>query len=225
MAGITLERVSKFFDDGVAGVRDLDLHVLDGEFVVLVGPSGSGKSTLLRCCNRLESPEVGVVRFRGDDVAALDPLALRRRVGMVFQRPTPFPGTCLENLRVADAALTREDAAALLAHMRLEPSFLDREATQLSGGEAQRLCLARSLAARPEVVLMDEVTSSLDGTARGALEELARDLSNEGVRIVWVTHDFAQVQRIADHVVVVLRGHIADRAEADAFVEEARGGK
>src|SRR4051812_3313167 len=169
--------------------------IIDRGITALVGPSGSGKSTLLRCCNRLEAPTSGVVRFRGNDVTTLDPLTLRRRVGMGFQRPTPFPGTCLDNLRVADPTITKEAATALLARARLDESFLGRNATQLSGGEAQRLCLARSLAAQPEVVLMDEVTSSLDPTARVALEELARDLAADGVPIVWVTHDIAQVNR------------------------------
>jgi UDP-glucose/iron transport system ATP-binding protein len=197
----------------------------------LVGPSGSGKSTLLRCCNRLELPSGGVVRFRGIDVAELDPLQLRRDVAMVFQKPTPFPGTCRENLLVADPELDDRGAGDLLARVQLSPEFLDRNATQLSGGEAQRLCLARALAAKPEVVLMDEVTSSLDPAARIALEELARKLAIDGVPVVWVTHDLAQVRRLADHVLVVVAGRIVHSAplanlmdnpppEARAFLKE-----
>jgi UDP-glucose/iron transport system ATP-binding protein len=197
----------------------------------LVGPSGSGKSTLLRCCNRLELPSGGVVRFRGTDVVELDPLQLRRHVAMVFQRPTPFPGTCRENLLIADAEIDERHAAELLARVQLGADFLDRNATQLSGGEAQRLCLARALAAKPEVVLMDEVTSSLDPAARVALEELARKLAIDGVPIVWVTHDLRQVRRIADHVLVVMDGRIVHSAPiarlmdhpppaARAFLEE-----
>lgn len=187
----------------------------------LVGPSGSGKSTLLRCCNRLERPARGTVRYRGADVDGLDPLELRRRVAMVFQRPTPFPGTCRQNLLVADPDLDDVQATDLLAHSRLDASFLDRDATQLSGGEAQRLCLARALVVKPETVLMDEVTSSLDASARIALEELARKLAIDGVPIVWVTHDFRQVRRIADHVLVVLDGRIAHAAPLEHLLHGA----
>jgi putative ABC transport system ATP-binding protein len=191
----------------------------------LVGPSGSGKSTLLRCCNRLEVAAEGMVRFRGHDVATLDVLELRRRVSMVFQRPTPFPGTCRDNLLVAQSALDDAQAAGLLDSVRLGAEFLDRNATQLSGGEAQRLCLARALAVEPEALLMDEVTSSLDPAGRVALEELARDLARDGVPIAWVTHDLAQVRRLTDNVLVVVQGHIAGPAERLAFLEEAEHGE
>ena len=206
-------------------LRDADVIIPDRGVTAIVGPSGSGKSTLLRCCNRLESPAEGVVRFRGDDVSSLDVLALRRRVAMVFQRPTPFPGTVRGNLQVADPAIDDTGAAALLARVRLDASFLDRDATQLSGGEAQRVCLARSLAVHPDVVLMDEVTSSLDPPARRGLEDLARSLAAEGVPVVWVTHDLAQVRRLADTTIVVVDGRVASAAEADAFMEDANHGE
>jgi putative ABC transport system ATP-binding protein len=163
----------------------------------------------------------GTVRYRGTDIGELDPLELRRRVAMVFQRPTPFPGTCRQNLLVADPDLDEQQAVDLLARARLDASFLDREATQLSGGEAQRLCLARALVVKPETVLMDEVTSSLDAPARLALEELARKLAIDGVPVVWVTHDFRQVRRIADHVLVVLAGRIAHAAQLEHLLDDA----
>jgi putative ABC transport system ATP-binding protein len=148
------------------------------------------------------------VLFGENDVAGLDPLRLRRRVGMVFQRPTPFPSTVRDNLRVAEPSITDAAAAAVLEQVGLNPGFLDRVATELSGGEAQRVCLARTLATEPEVVLMDEVTSSVDPAQRHGLEALAQMLSSNGVSILWVTHDLAQMRRIADHVVVVIKGRI-----------------
>jgi putative ABC transport system ATP-binding protein len=144
---------------------------------------------------------------------------------MVFQRPTPFPGTGRENLLTATPTLDDVQATELLARVQLGPDFLDRNATELSGGEAQRLCLARALAVEPEVVLMDEVTSSVDPTARRALEGLARSLAANGIPIVWVTHDLAQARRLADATLVVVNGHIADPAEADAFIEEDSHGE
>jgi putative ABC transport system ATP-binding protein len=198
-------------------LRDVTGAIPDGCLTVVVGPSGAGKSTLLRLCNRLELPTSGNVSFRGDDVARLDPLALRRRVGMVFQRPSPFAGTVLDNLRVARAALTPGDATQLLERAALDESFLDRSAGELSGGEAQRLCLARTLATDPEVLCMDEPTASLDHRSRGVLEELARGLVDRGVPVVWVTHDFAQMRRIAHHVLVFDGGWLVHAAPIDAL--------
>lgn len=187
----------------------------------MVGPSGSGKSTLLRLCNRLDVTDSGRVCFRGADVATLDPLTLRRRVGMVFQRPTPFPGTVLENLRVADPEATETAGAEVLHRVGLDASFLGRDARALSGGEAQRVCLARTLATQPEVVLMDEVTSSVDPAARRGLEALARTLAAGGVPIVWVTHDLAQMRRLADHVVIVISGKVAHCGAVDRLEDDA----
>lgn len=189
--------------DGATG------EIPDAGVTVLVGPSGSGKSTLLRCCNRLEVPDGGTVRFRGADVAGLDPLVLRRKVGMVFQRPTPFAGTVRENLHVAEPELSEQAGVLALERVGLGADFLDRDARALSGGEAQRVCLARTLVTTPDVVLMDEVTSSVDPAARLALEGLARALASVGVPVVWVTHDLEQMRRLADHVLVVVGGRIA----------------
>jgi putative ABC transport system ATP-binding protein len=175
---------------------------------VVAGPSGAGKTTLLRLCNRLERPTAGRVLFRGEDVARLDPLALRRRIGMVFQRPTPFAGTVRENLRVAVPVLDDRAAAATLERVELDGDLLDRPAHDLSGGEAQRMCLARALVLHPEVLLMDEPTSSVDPRARLALERLGRDLARSEVPIVWVTHDLAQMRRLADHLLVLAAGRI-----------------
>ena len=206
-------------------LRHLDGAIPAEGVTAIVGPSGAGKSTLLRCCNRLEVPDEGSVSYRGVDVAQMDVLALRRRVSMVFQRPTPFPGTGRDNLRVADPAIDDDRARQLLGRVRLGPEFLDRDATELSGGEAQRLCLARSLAVDPEVVLMDEATSSLDPGARRALEELARSLAGDGIPVVWVTHDLEQSRRLADTTLVVVDGRLAAGPEARTFMEESARGE
>ena len=147
------------------GVRALDglTAAIPGRGVTAVfGPSGSGKSTLLRLCNRLEVPTSGTVSFYGKDVAGIDPLWLRRRVGMCFQRPTPFPGKVADNLRAADPVASDARMRDTLARVGLTGSWLDRDATALSGGEAQRMCLARTLTAQPQVLLLDEPTSAVD---------------------------------------------------------------
>ncbi len=193
---------------GVASLEGVDLELPEGGCTVLVGPSGAGKSTLLRLCNRLEAPTAGVLRFRGEDVAALDPLRHRRRVGMVFQRPVAFGGTVLDNLRVARPALTVDAAAETLDQVGLPPLFLEREQATLSGGEGQRACLARTLLTEPEVLLLDEPTSSLDADAATGLERLAKDLAGRGTSLLWVTHDAAQAERLADRLVVVDGGRV-----------------
>jgi putative ABC transport system ATP-binding protein len=172
---IRLRQVTKTYVTGDVrfdALRGVDLSVGAGEFVAVVGPSGSGKSTLLRLCNRLEVPTEGRVLFRGDDVAGFDPLRLRRTVGMVFQRPTLFGGTVRDNLEVARPGAGDARYAAALESAALDPSFLDRQADELSGGEAQRACLAHTLLTDPEVVLLDEPTSALDHEATLALERL-----------------------------------------------------
>lgn len=183
----------------------VDADIPDDGITAISGPSGSGKSTLLRLCNRLEVPTSGSVRFRGTDLSTLDPVRLRREVGMVFQRPTPFPGTVLDNLRVA-ADLDHVAAGAQLERVGLDAEMLDRDALTLSGGEAQRMCLARTLATGCEVLLADEITSALDPEASGVLEALAVELSRAGTPILWVTHDRAQRDRIADHTLEIDEG-------------------
>src|SRR4051794_6335172 len=169
-------------------LADVDVTIPDGGVTAMAGPSGAGKSTMLRLCNRLILPTTGAVYYRGADVADLDPLALRREVGMVFQHPTLFDGTVLENLRVADPAMSIDAAAAALGHVGLDVDLLDRAGRDLSGGEAQRTCLARPLATRPSVLLMDEPTAMLDLDNAMLLERLARRLvAADGVAVVWVS--------------------------------------
>ncbi len=190
-------------------VRALDglTAAIPGRGVTAVfGPSGSGKSTLLRLCNRLELPTSGRVLFYGKDIAGMDPLWLRRRVGMFFQRPTPFPGTVADNLRVADPDASDARMREMLTRVALTGSWLDRDATALSGGEAQRMCLARTLMAQPQVLLLDEPTSAVDAEAAGVIERAVRELAADGIPALWVTHDPAQVERAADRVLHIERG-------------------
>jgi putative ABC transport system ATP-binding protein len=205
--------------DGRDILRDVSLAVPDRGITVLAGPSGSGKSTILRLLNRLEVPTSGEVRFRGAPLGDLDPLVLRRRVGMVFQMPSPFPGTVRDNLLVADADATDDELVDALDAAGLPADFLDRGADELSGGEAQRMCLARTLVTRPEVLLMDEPTSALDREARARLERTATDLAAGGRPMLWVTHDLAQAERLTDEVLVLVDGRLADVAARDRYLQ------
>ena len=188
-------------------LHDVDLRVPAEGITAVVGASGAGKSTLTRLCNRLIDPSEGTVRFRGRDIREVDVLGLRRAVGMVFQRSTVFDGTVADNLAVTGAARHRWEEA--LESVGLDPpDFLEREASTLSGGEAQRLCLARTLLVDPEVLVADEPTASLDAESARMLEDLARRIADGGVPVLWVTHDTGQVERIADRRVELAEGTV-----------------
>lgn len=203
MVGVDLRR------DGRTVLRGIDLRIPVRGITVVVGPSGSGKSSLLRLINRLDAPETGTIRVLGEDIAAADPRVLRRRVGMVFQRPVPFPGSVRDNLRVGAPSATDEELRDLLIRGGLDATLLDREATELSGGEAQRMCLARTLSTEPSLLLLDEPTSALDAEAAAVVERTGRSLAEGGIPLIWVTHDPRQARRLADHAVRVVDGRIA----------------
>jgi len=194
-----------------AGRRVLDevtARIPGAGITVVSGPSGAGKTTLLRLCNRLEVPDTGRVCYRGQPLDELDPLALRRRVGMVFQRPTPFPGTVADNLAVARPDAGTGELGTALERVALDPGLLGQEARTLSGGELQRMCLARTLVTQPETLLLDEPTSALDAQPKQVFEATARHLAAQGITIIWVTHDDAQATRVADRICQLRDGHL-----------------
>jgi len=164
----------------------------------LVGPSGSGKTTVLRLLNRLDDPDAGDVLLDGRDVRDYEVLELRRRVQYVGQVPVTFPGTVRENFEIAQASEPVED---LLERVGLSPGLLERQADVLSVGEAQRMSLARSLACRPDCLLLDEPTSALDTASKAGIERLVRSLAGDGLTVVMVTHDPRQAEDLADRVV------------------------
>lgn len=184
-------------------------EVAAGRCTAVVGPSGAGKSTLLRLLDRLEEPSSGTVRFHGEPLASYDVRALRRRVGLVQQAPVLLGDTVLEDLRTGEPVDERE-AASLLERAGLPGLALDRATAGLSGGEAQRLCLARALAVRPEVLLLDEPTSALDAAAAAAVERVVKALVSKGLTAVLVTHDLAQAARLADDLLVLDRGRLVE---------------
>ncbi|MCO5996481.1 ABC transporter ATP-binding protein [Actinoallomurus rhizosphaericola] len=205
------------------GVRHGDAVILDGISVTLrsghctaiAGPSGAGKSTLLRLLNRMLEPTSGRVLLDGTPLPALDVLALRRRVGLVAQQPTLLTDTVLDDLRVGRPGLTEDEARSLLAETGLPPAFAERPTAGLSGGEAQRVCLARTLALRPEVLLLDEPTSALDRASAAAIEQVVKDLRAAGGTAVLVSHDTAQARRLADDVIVLRAGRLAEHGPPD----------
>ena len=201
---------------GRSVLTDVSASFVRGAATAIVGPSGAGKTSLLRCLNRLEEPHEGRVLLDGVDIREIDPPELRRRVGMIFQTPVIFEGGVRANLAyglngVDDAAL-----AAALDEASLSRSFLERDSSALSVGQAQRVCIARALVRRPEVLLMDEPTSALDKDAAARIEKLIRSLADLGLAIVVVTHDLDQARRVAESGMLLVEGRVV----AEGSVEE-----
>ena len=202
-------------------LRGVTFAVQAGEVFSVVGPSGAGKSTLLRTINRLVESTAGNIFLDGAPIEEINPLELRRRIGMVFQLPALFGDTVedavLYGVRLAGKCA---DVERLLGLAGLAPSLASRNPQSLSVGQQQRVSIARALALEPEVLLMDEPTSALDQVARQRIEDLIGQLNKElGLTIVVVSHALDQVERIADRVVLLIDG----RSEGEWSKEEFFG--
>jgi phosphate transport system ATP-binding protein len=212
--------------DGKDVVKGISLAVPEGKITAIMGPSGCGKTTFMRCINRMHelahnAHVKGEVLLDGEDVYRLNPILLRRRIGMVFQRPNPFPtmsiydnvvaGYNLNGTRMARADRDRivEETLRRVALWDEVKDSLYRRGTFLSGGQQQRLCIARALAMRPEIILLDEPTSALDPKATAAIEELIVSLKGL-VTIVQVTHNIPQAARISDYTAFIHLGELVE---------------
>lgn len=237
-AMIGFEEVSVAYGDR-DGLRDVTLEVAAGELCVLVGPSGAGKSTLLRLVNRLVAPSAGVVRVRGQDIAESDPVRLRRSIGYAIQSVGLFPHrTVGENIAIVPCLLgwpeprIADRVQALLALLRLDPDLAGRYPQTLSGGQAQRVGLARALAADPDLLLMDEPFGAADPILRRALRaELRQIHAATGKTILLVTHDAQEALELATRLVVLRDGCVLAAGTplelvgaADPFLRELLGG-
>src|SRR6185369_14839223 len=213
---IAYEHVGKSFDAGrVRAVDDVTLEVAEGEFLAIVGGSGSGKTTLLRLANRLIEADSGGVKVEGEDVRAVDPVSLRRRIGYVFQSGGLFPHISVGNnigitpklLRTPQAEISAR-VDELLDLVRLDRAqYRDRFPHELSGGQRQRVGVARALAARPRIVLMDEPFGALDPLTRDALGDDFRSLHAKlGLTTIMITHDMTEAMLLADRIAVMRAG-------------------
>ena len=204
-----------FNRNGATVLRDIDLTVHHTETVCLLGPSGGGKSSLLRCINRLLEPPPKTVFIDGTDIVELNVLALRRRVGMILQTPALFPGSVADNVnygpQLQGKTLSPERIVELLDRAGLHPEKASQPADALSGGESQRVVIARALANEPEVLLLDEPTSALDPAATRHVEETMCHLRTHlGLTVLWVSHDVDQAKRVADRIYLLVDGRVVD---------------
>jgi putative ABC transport system ATP-binding protein len=206
--------------DGQRILSDICFTIQAGGWVAVFGPSGAGKSTLIRLINRLDEPTSGMIWVNGEDYRQIPPRSLRRRLGMVMQAPNLFPGTVADNLRFGPAThgenLSVAEIQALLSGVDLA-GYENRDVSSLSGGEAQRVNLARTLANKPEALLLDEPTSALDQAAKNEVEETIKAIiKSQHMTFILVTHDQAQVERLAERVLLLEGGHLV----ADGSVKE-----
>jgi ABC-type polar amino acid transport system ATPase subunit len=227
---VRLERVEKRFGDNVV-LDGIDLSVAAGEVLVVIGRSGSGKSTLLRCTNLLEPLDGGSVFLEGEEISrkGVDVSAVRQRIGMVFQQFNLFPHlTALDNVTLAARrirGLSRRDAEAqareLLRRVGLEEKA-DQHPHQLSGGQQQRVAIARALMMSPHVMLFDEVTSALDPELVGEVLVVMRDLAQDGMTMIVVTHEMQFAREVGDRVVFMDDGRIVEEGPPAAVLDAPR---
>ncbi|MEK9620683.1 MAG: amino acid ABC transporter ATP-binding protein [Alphaproteobacteria bacterium] len=227
---VSIKDVHKSFGE-LEVLKGVSLDVMKGEVICIIGPSGSGKSTLIRCINALNDIQGGTITVRGISLTDpdLDTLALRRRVGMVFQQYNLFPHkTALENIMMAPLLVLKEDkdevearARELVKKVRLEGKE-DSYPGELSGGQQQRVAIARSLAMNPDVMLFDEVTAALDPETVKEVLVTIKDLAQEGMTCILVTHEMGFAREVADHIYFTDNGVIVEHGPPKSFFNKAK---
>jgi phosphate transport system ATP-binding protein len=232
-AKLDVRALSAFYGESSA-IRDISLKFPDRKVTAIIGPSGCGKSTFIRCLNRLHetTPRArveGSVLLDGEDLYEMDPTLVRRRVGMVFQKPNPFATMSIYNnvsaaLRFNSRPSRDETDAAVVRSLKQAALWdevkdrVDDPATGLSGGQQQRLCIARALTANPEVLLMDEPCSALDPIATAKIEDLIAELEKQ-YTVVIVTHNMQQAARVADYTAFLYLGKLIEFAPTEDLFE------
>lgn len=234
---IEIEQINLWFGEKQV-LKDVSLSVPEGKIVALIGPSGCGKSTLLRCLNRLHDLNANVkitgeIRVNNSNIldSSSNVVEIRRNIGMVFQKPNPFPKSIFENIAYGLRINGIKDRETIKNSVEesLKNSFLwdevkddlDKSGLQLSGGQQQRLCIARAIAVKPQVILMDEPCSALDPISTAMIEKLLLELKKD-YTIVIVTHNMQQAQRVADYTAVMYLGEMVEYNETKQIFENAQ---
>ncbi|ETP70176.1 amino acid ABC transporter ATP-binding protein [Planococcus glaciei] len=198
----------------------------EGKITTLVGPSGAGKTTLLKLCNGLLSPDTGEIYVKDKPIDNIEPVELRRLVGMALQSAPMISGTVYDNLNLPlelqGKKLPEQDALAWLHDVGLEEQLISRNVKDLSGGQRQKVSIARTLVNKPEVLLLDEITSSLDRTSLKEIEELIIKINRKyGTTIIWITHNLQQAMEIGDYTWVMMAGEVIETGESELLVNPA----
>lgn len=193
-------------------LKNISVNVASGDFVSIVGPSGSGKSTFLKLCCHLISPSRGKIIFEGMDIMEHDPIELRKGIGYCFQMPYLFGDTVYDNIAfpysIRNLKVDIERISELLLSFKLDKDILKEEIKNLSGGEKQRIALIRTLIFKPEIILLDEVTSALDVDNTLIVENVINGLNKEGTTVLWITHNPEQSKKYANKLLEIENGEI-----------------
>lgn len=201
-----------FKSNGESIINDFSLSLENGAFVSVVGPSGSGKSTFLKLCNNLHSPSSGKILFNGKDVLEYNPMELRKSICYCFQSPYLFGKTVMDNLtfpyKIRNTSVNINRIKELFSLFSMSEEFFYKDITTLSGGEKQRIALIRSLVFKPQVLLLDEVTSALDIHNTEIVENVINKLNHEGTTIIWITHNPEQSRKYANQLITIENGEL-----------------
>ena len=213
---------------GLTVLQDISFDVPAGELLVVIGPSGGGKSSLLRCINRLNDIDSGTIHLDSDSIYDMPVPELRRKVGMMFQKTAAFEGTVADNIaygaRLQGETLSRGDILGLMQQVSLEDSLVDKPADSLSGGQEQRLAIARALALNPSLLLLDEPTSSLDPIATNHVEDsLLRLRERTNLTMIWVSHSIEQARRVGSRVMLLDGGRVIREDTVGAMLDPVSG--
>lgn len=191
-----------------------------GKITALVGPSGAGKTSVLKLCNNLSSATKGQIYVNGNKIETYDPASLRRSVGLALQQAPMITGTVRTNLALPltlqNKTLANEEAERLLNIVGLEPDLLSRHVNNLSGGQRQKLSIARTLINEPSTLLLDEITSSLDQVSAEDIEQLIQKVNEEyGTTVIWITHDITQARKMGGYVWIMMDGELIESGSID----------
>lgn len=233
---LTLDHV--FFNiDDLTIIKDMSGTIEQGKITAFIGPSGAGKSTLFRLLNQLKTHTKGTITLNNEDVKTIDPMTLRKKVGIVLQEGVMTPGTVYDNLflprQLHDETLSEQEALSFLNKVELEARFLHTKAKELSGGQKQKVSIARTLVNQPDILLMDEITSSLDQVSTQAIETLIKQINKDDHQtILWITHNIDQAKRLSDNTWVLIDGECRyqgatdqlDQATDQAVIDFLEGG-
>ncbi|MEC1180165.1 phosphate ABC transporter ATP-binding protein [Metasolibacillus meyeri] len=193
-------------------LHNISQNINTGAITTLIGPSGAGKTTLLKMCNALLSPTAGTIYVQGQTIDTFTPTTLRQKIGIVLQNAPILRTTVFNNLallrHLQKQELTQEEALHMLTDVGLDEALLMRQATDLSGGQKQKLAIARTLLNRSEILLLDEITSALDPHSVQEIEQLIIKIRQKGITIIWITHNIEQAQKMGDYIWVMAQGQV-----------------
>jgi len=201
-----------FQNDGKTILKNISLKIEKGDFISIVGPSGSGKSTFLKLCSQLISPTNGTITYHCKDFTLYNPTELRKSIAYCFQTPYLFGDTVMDNIKfpftIRNVTFNQNRVDELFSLFRMSTEFLNKDVTNLSGGEKQRIAFIRSLLFKPEILLLDEITSALDADNTKIVETAIDTLNKEGVTVLFVTHDSEQSRKYANKLLTIASGEI-----------------